>query len=1032
LKFILSILLLITCSLSSAQNYYSENITSNNGLPNNAIRSLFQDSRGFMWIGTDAGVSRWDGKSFINYNTLDGLIGNKVWWIDEDNKGNLWFACFGAGISKFDGLNFTSYSASDGLVDNSVRVVKYSPYFNCLLIGTNKSISVLKDTVFHNFSVTNGCLEKDVIITAIMEDKNQAVFFDFANYHHILKLNGEGRYILNKLKNNWLLKYGLCSSAISKDGDTILGWFREGVVIKKNDSTIEIPAIGQVFGLAEDNQDNLWAASWNGNSLSPPGGLFLIDNSKPTPMNLPYKLESIQGWSLFFESNQNLVFYGTLDNGLHKIPPMYFESYPPAFFNEHDLSVRDIEIDHNNNMWLITDSLLIFWDGNTLKKTKLISFYHSRYHHEASNDTFQNRLQKLRTLTSDYKNRNTCFTNIDLDKDGSIWVAINSLGLFNFPQNNPNNKPKYILAIGSEFELNAKDTLFQCHAWFSHLVKFQDFKKNEEVIIYQDSLNPVMLKKMVNHKNEIWLFSRIEGVFLYNKGVFRTITSEDESINKLVNDICFDSHGNAYLGGNDGRIEVLKSETRRKIFELIPTDQRGPVLWINISNNLLMAGYVDGMKVFRLGEVNNKTHSSRYFSHSDGYPDKLVTHSEIDKKGNIWLTTTDGLVKINTALLVDVEDKPLQTIIEKVELLTRKTDWSLFTETNQWSGLPTEPPQLNPNQNHLSIYFHTLNFNDPESDLHYYKLDGIDDDWNLPTNNNYVVYPFLAPGKYNFRVKSRSERTGLFSMPAEFSFTILKPWFKQTWFILLMVALLVAFIITAYNLRVNSIRTEEKKKRQILLKISELESKALQAQMNPHFLFNSLSSIQDFMLDHNVDDALTYLSSFSKIIRMTLEFVDQKQVKLSEILTYLEHYVKLENMRFDNLFDYEVVCQEEIDPETTKIPPMILQTLIENAIKHGIRPLKHKGKITLLFIKIDDETFKCIVEDNGVGREKSAQINKDQNLDKESRGLKIIRERLGLLNSGQRGPFKMEIIDLKTATGQAAGTRVEITLAFCH
>ena len=131
---------------------------------------------------------------------------------------------------------------------------------------------------------------------------------------------------------------------------------------------------------------------------------------------------------------------------------------------------------------------------------------------------------------------------------------------------------------------------------------------------------------------------------------------------------------------------------------------------------------------------------------------------------------------------------------------------------------------------------------------------------------------------------------------------------------------------------------------------------------------------------------------------MTLEFVDQKQVKLSDILTYLEHYVKLENMRFDDLFDYEVVCQEEIDPETTQIPPMILQTLIENAIKHGLRSLKHKGKIKLEITKIDNESFKCVIEDNGVGRTRAAQINQDQNISKESRGLKIIREKLELLN----------------------------------
>ena len=1030
MKFILSILLLITCSLSNAQNYYSENITSKNGLPNNAIRSLFQDSRGFMWIGTDAGVSRWDGETFITYNTLDGLAGNKVWWIDEDNKGNLWFACFGAGISKFDGLIFTSYSSSDGLVDNSVRVVKYSPDFDCLLIGTNKAISAFKDTVFYNFSSEKGDMDKMVIITSILSNQKEAVFFDFLGNTYILKQDSVKIFIIEKTARKLLNKYFASSAITSSEGDTIIGWRREGVAIKRKDSTIEIPAIGQVFGIVEDNQSNLWAASWNGNDLAPPGGLFLIKDAKPFPMNQPYKMKSIQGWSLFFESNQNLIFYGTLNNGLYKIPPKYFEYYPPAFFNKNDLSVKGLKIDNNDHKWLFTDSLLIFWDGNKTEKIELKEFFNSRYQYEKSVSNSENLKQNIQKLKSAYKNNTIGIDDIELDKNNRIWIEINMLGLFNLPQNNPEKKPVYIANIGADFAFNNEDTLFQCHRWSKHLTKYHDFKNSYKVTKYVDSLNPVMLKKMVNHKNEIWLFSRIAGVFLYNEGVYRTITSEDVSINKIVNDICFDALGTAYLAGNDGRIEVLDNKTRQKIFEINPTDHNGPVLWIDISNNMLMAGYADGMKVFQLEDVNNRIFRPQYFSFSDGYPHQLVTDSEIDEMGNIWLTTTDGLVKINTKLLVEFQSKPLQTIIEKVELLTKKTDWSRFAETSNWSRLPLEPPKLNSEQNHISIYFQTLNFNNPEADMHYYKIDNIDDDWNVATNKNYVVYPYLAPGKYTFRVKSKNERTGLFSNTAEFSFTILKPWFKQIWFIVLMIVLLVAIIITAYNLRVNNIREEEKEKRQILLKISELEYKALQAQMNPHFLFNAISSIQDYVLDHNVDDALTYLSSFSKIIRMTLEFVDTKFVKLSEVLTYLEHYVKLENMRFEDLFEYNVICDKDIDPETTQIPPMILQTLIENSINHGIRPLKGTGKITLQFIKINNDTFKCSIEDNGIGRKKSAQINKDQNLNKESRGLKIICERIELLNKGKTEPFKMELIDLYTASGEAKGTRVEITIPF--
>jgi len=1036
LKFILSILLLISCSLSNAQHYYSENITSKNGLPNNAIRSLFQDSRGFMWIGTDAGVSRWDGETFINYNTLDGLAGNKVWWIDEDNKGNLWFACFGAGISKFDGLNFTSYSSSDGLVDNTVRVVKYSPHFDCLLIGTNKSISVLKDTIFHNFSAANGSLDGDVIITAIMEDKNQAVFYDFANHHYSLKINGEGRYILNKLKNNWLLNYGICSSAISNDGDTIIGWGREGIVIKKNDSGIEIPAIGQVFGIAEDNTGSLWAASWNGGGISPPGGLFKLEESNAIPLNETYNFESIRGWSVFFEKNKNLIFYGTLDNGIYKIPPQYFEYYPASFFNENKMNVTDMALDNKSNRWFVTGRQLIMWDGKNFQKLDIDSFYTVKQEFDNKARSLYNSIDWNVGLDEIRSNIQAHVEYIEIDNQGDAWVAINNLGLFQIPQNDLSNIKYYDafikLPLVPNIVFDEADSLFASDGYYPFLRKYSNIRKSNTYFDYEDSLHPLHSKNLFSYQNEIWACSHTHGVFLQKDGAFRTLTTEDPTINKIVNDICFDKQGNAYLAGNDGRIEVLDNKTRKKIFEINPSTHNSPVLWIEISNNMLLAGYGDGMKVFKLEYLNNRIFHARYFTFSEGYPQQLITGSEIDKNGDIWLTTSDGLVKINTRLLDEYESKPLLTVIEKVELQNEKTEWSRFAKINPWSGLPLQSIKLDPDQNHLSIYFHTLNFNNPEADLHYYKLDGIDADWNRSTSKNYVIYPYLVPGKYTFRVKSRNKLSGLFSIPAEFSFVILKPWYKQTWFIVLIIVLFAGIVISIYKIKVNDIKKNEKKKREILKKISELESKALQAQMNPHFLFNSMSSIQDYVLDHNIDQALTYLSSFSKIIRMTLEFVDRKFVKISEILTYLEHYVKLENMRFDDLFEYQVICDKEINPETTQIPPMILQTIIENAIAHGIRPLKQRGKITLQFIKINKETFKCIVEDNGIGREKSAQINKDQNLIKESRGLKIIRDRLELLNNGQPGPFKMQIIDLHSATGQATGTRVEITMAFSY
>ena len=1025
----LSILLLIYYLLGNAQSYYSENITSRDGLPDNAIRSIFEDSRGYLWIGTDAGVSRWDGETFSTFNTLDGLAGNKVWWIDEDKYGNIWFACFGGGISQFDGRHFISYTSKDGLVDNSVRVVLYSDAFDCLLIGTNKAISVLKDSVFYNFSKQNGKLPSEVIITSVLADSYKAIFMDFRDKHYIMRMNDEGEPVLVNVEKNWLDKYKVSSCFINSFGDTIIGWKRKGIAIYNGNSIKEIDKIGQVFGIAEDGFNNIWIASWNGGAgLSPPGGLFVIENNKAIRLNKAYNMNTIMGWSAFFEKKQNLIFYGTLDKGLYKIPNRFFEYYHPECFNETNLSVTDIEIDADNNIWFITDSLLVAWDTNSFKKVKLNKFYEVRLDHEINSGRSDDLNLRLNNLNEHYYKRSAHFAGIEFDNNNDLWVSAKGLGFFNIPVNNIDNIIFHSTNDYRDFVFDDADTLFQCHAWSKNLRKFIHFKKSNKFISYRDSLHPIFSKHLINYKNEVWACGRISGVFMLKEGTLRAITDEDTTINKMVNDICFDTEGYAYLGGGDGRIEILSPETRVKIFEINHEEHDNSVQWLKISKNRLFAGYSDGLRIYRLEDLEAKKTNCQFFNTSEGYSVSGVNSSVVDRDGDIWLATNDGLVKIVTELFVGCQFQQLITVIQKVEIFNKDVDWKQYGQINSWSGLPSETPKLAPDQNHISIYFNTLNYNNTRADLYYYKLDDIDKNWIGPSDKKYVVYPNLNPGKYRFLVKSKNELSGLTTEPAEFKFVIRTPWYRQIWFYIFLASLVTAIIIVIYYVRVRTLKKKEERKRVIMQKISELETKALQAQMNPHFLFNSINSIQNYILDNDVDEALTYLNSFSRIIRMTLEFVDMKFISLSDELVYLQHYVKLENMRFDELFDYEVICDKDIDPETTLIPPMLLQPIIENSIKHGIMQLNHKGIIKLEIIKIDENSFKCIIEDNGIGRVKAKQVVEEQ-IKKESIGLKIIKERLDLFNSkGEDGNFKIEIIDLYSDNGEPSGTRVEIIL----
>ncbi|PLX05725.1 MAG: hypothetical protein C0598_13865, partial [Marinilabiliales bacterium] len=956
----------------------------------------------------------------------NGLAGNKIWYIDEDNEGNMWFACFGAGVSKFDGEKFISYAKEDGLVDNSVRIVKYCSQTKCIAIGTNRSISVLKDSVFFNFNTKNNDLEKNVIITGILEKDSVVYFYDFANNHYYIQFD-KGKPNIHRVEDNLTDNIGVSSLFEDENGRIYFGWNRKGIAEYFDTTLNKIDGIGQVFGIAKDYSQNIWAASWNGGGISPPGGLFKINEDSIFRLSQAYNINSVLGWAMKFDEEQKNLYYGTLDEGLYIIPPQYFEYYPSDYFGENDLFLNGIKIDNENNSWFYSDSSFFKFNGESFVKKDIEYLFNLRIQAEKDKVSDINLNTRIKRLKNAFHKRRTYIIDIELDNNNNAWLTCSNFGSFKIPGRIIKNSYYFAPYIYADIAFTNSDTLFQCDSWASALKKFDDYENSNKLVQYTDTTNPIFSKFIRSHKNEVWASSRISGFFLYKDGEFINLTKRDSTINKNVKDICFDEDGFAYVGGSDGRIELFDTIRRTKIYEIILPGLKNSIIWMNISNDLLFAGYSDGLRVFNIAEIKKKIINYRYFSTTEGYDVKIVNASAVDTIGNIWLATNNGLVKINTKLFSSCKLSPLTTVIKEVEIFNKKVNWREYTNIDNWSGLPIDDLLLSPEENHLSIYFHTLNFINPESDQYYYKLDGIDKDWVGPTDKKNVVYPFLNYGKYKFLVKSKNKVSGLHSNVAEFSFEILTPWYKQTWFYTVALISLILLVFVAYKIRINWLKRAEEEKRKIMQQISELEIKALQAQMNPHFLFNSINSIQNYMLDNELDKALGYLSSFSKVIRMTLEFVDKKFVRLSDVLTYLQHYVDLEKMRFDDMFEYEVKLSKNIDPNSILIPPMLLQPLIENSIKHGIQPLKVKGKIILEIEKINENSIKCIIEDNGIGRKKSLAQNEKRKLKKESKGIKITQERLDLLNENNTGDYSIKIIDLYD-NGEPLGTRVEVTM----
>ncbi|MEO6289327.1 MAG: sensor histidine kinase, partial [Ginsengibacter sp.] len=243
---------------------------------------------------------------------------------------------------------------------------------------------------------------------------------------------------------------------------------------------------------------------------------------------------------------------------------------------------------------------------------------------------------------------------------------------------------------------------------------------------------------------------------------------------------------------------------------------------------------------------------------------------------------------------------------------------------------------------------------------------------------------------------------------------------------------IVIFIIRNISLkRKNEKLQGEKKHSQLQQQATELEMLALRAQMNPHFIFNCLSSINRFILINNTEAASSYLTKFSRLIRMALQHSEKSMITLEKELEMLRHYLDLERLRFKNAFDYSITFINTIDTATIFVPPLILQPFAENAVWHGLMHKKGGGHLDIAF-SIEGKILTSIITDNGIGRAHAALFKSKSAEKDKSMGMQITVERLALLNKTIDQKSFFDIEDIKDKEGNTSGTKVELKIQYKH
>lgn len=250
------------------------------------------------------------------------------------------------------------------------------------------------------------------------------------------------------------------------------------------------------------------------------------------------------------------------------------------------------------------------------------------------------------------------------------------------------------------------------------------------------------------------------------------------------------------------------------------------------------------------------------------------------------------------------------------------------------------------------------------------------------------------------------------------------PVWQKWWFILAMVLLIGLIIFFIVKQFIKNIKEKEKQKAAIEKRIADLELQALRAQMNPHFLFNTISSIQFYITANDNKSAIKYLSKFAKLMRAIMENSKSARILISEELRVLNLYLELERLRFKDKFTYEINIDPNIDVDFEDIPPMLIQPYLENALNHGIINKQENGHI-LVTIKKVNHYLVCTITDDGIGRAKAQEIKQSKGYNYKSRGMSITHSRLEIINKMQNSNLNVEVEDLYE-NDIPAGTKVRI------
>ena len=1008
-------------------------------------------------VGTSAGSN-----SYLSSNVVTAIA--------QDKNGMMWFGTK-RGLNSYDSYNFEEYNQDDGIINATITDIQ--PVGDSLLIGTEKGLCIYD---MKNKKVTNFFADND---TLILPDNH--IFYISRPINNKVTLCTKGGTSVYDLRtkrfyiprvNNYFPEYETRYIEYLEHDDS---WWiaTSNGLVRYQDENQSIRHFHYIDDVKQTLPDNNLRCMHKIDDyrifIGTSNGLCLLDTKDKTieriDLNSLTNSQSMRiDVSKIISFTDNTIIVSTYTDGLYIYDYENKKAKQISKFDRSDAIsdnyIFDVFKDVNGSIWIATFTGLNRFENNLAKFSTVSVFKNGsmlsiNYFIEMDNDNillgtesgikvFNIDDESIKDFKTFFNAKENYFESLYiysfyLDVDSCLWVGTRDDGLYTY-----DIKTDKVIDVAKEYGIDklnhavvreitrdkfdnlwvATNLGLCCIDLKDMSYKFHNVNLENKKSIPNNDIFDLLLA------DDVLYVTTGDGLAIYHYDTddFTTYYLPDSLIkndvvrNNGLFDIVKGDDGRYYIGSYSGSMLAFYPDTKHFMTSKRSYNYYGKMVYAILpdGNGYLWASTSNGIMKYSL-----ETKEVTTYDVSDGLQGNEFTP-------NAFLRSSKGFVffgGFNGFNYFKPNEIKLETRIPKVIITKFQTNaGKKIRYLNHGDTI-----NLVYNENTFEISFATLNLLRKSMVKYSYMLDGYDDEWQFyNSSHRYVDYSKLRPGTYVFKLKAANEVNMWMSEPIELTIIIHPAWYQRLSFMITVIFLflLTVFIITKQRRKIVLQKREQRRKiNELETQMAQLKQKTLQLQMNPHVIFNTLNSIQQYIIDQDVDRAVSYLSSFSKLMRRILNNSNERYIPLSDELDAVSLYLELESMRLGNRFKYEMVVEPNLDEKNIEVAPLIIQPFVENAIIHGLVPKKENCFLKIEVSRAGENRLLCIIEDNGVGRKYSEKM-KEKNGSHKSYGMSITRRRLEMLSRISNDDFSVEIEDLYNGRGEPSGTRVKIFLSY--